>query len=64
MQKEKGYRPNAEADSLLPVADPDIASLENSVLYIVYQIPTLILAAEIVTKVPALRIVLAPSSEI
>ena len=64
MQKEKGYRLNAEADSLLPVADPDNASLDNSVLYIVYQIPTLILAAEILTKVPALRIVLAPSSEI
>ena len=38
MQKEEGYRLNAEADSLLPVADPDIASLENSVFYKIMEI--------------------------
>ena len=34
MQIEEGYRMNAEADTLLPVADPDCVSLGDSVLYI------------------------------
>ena len=34
MQIEEGYRMNAEADTFLPVADPDCVSLENSVLHI------------------------------
>ena len=34
MQIEEGYRMNAEADTFLPVADPNCTSLENSVLYI------------------------------
>ena len=34
MQIEEGYRMNAEADTVLPVADPDCVSLENSVLHI------------------------------
>ena len=38
MQKEERYRLSAEADSLLPVADPDIASLENSVFYKIMEI--------------------------
>ena len=41
MQIEKGYRMNAEADTSLPVADPDCVSLENSVLYILTSKPDL-----------------------
>ena len=41
IQIEEGYRMNAEADTFLPVADPDCVSLENSVLYILTSKPDL-----------------------
>ena len=41
MQIEEGYRMNAEADTVLPVADPDCVSLENSVLHILTSKPDL-----------------------
>ena len=41
MQIEEGYRMNAEADTFLPVADPDCVSLENSMLYILTSKPDL-----------------------